>query len=616
MSEPSPTDAHPAVHPDLAGKAERLPSSPGVYTFRDSSGRALYVGKAGDLRARVKTYVQGRDGRPLVRLLLRRAVTVDVVATKTAAEALLLENTRIKAEQPPYNLRLKDDKAYLVLRVDRGHDFPRLKLARRIARDGATYFGPFANARAVRSTVAFLRTLYPLRSCGDREFAERERPCLYHQIGRCSAPCVGKIGKEEYAEHLEGTLAVLRGRDEGLADRLRAEMESASAAMNYERAALCRDRWAALSESVARQQAVTPDLADRDVIAVETQGGVAVVAVLFVRDGHLLATRTYPQRTELPARDVLTSFLAQFHAGGKVVPPEVVVEEEPVDREGIEDVLSALRGGPVHVHVPKRGALKSLVETARENARLALVEHARSAAQAESALASLAEVLGLGTPPRRIEGYDLSHTAGYEPVAAMSVLVSGVAEPSQYRHFAVREAKGGDDYAGMEEILRRRFARGESLGALPDLVLIDGGAGQVASALGAIRGLGIVPPPLVGLAKARSVGGALTRERIVVPGREEPLVLDDDHPALRLLVRARDEAHRFAGRYQRKRRAAALSGTVLDEVAGLGPKRRADLLKRFGSVEGLRTAAFEDLAAVPGIGERLARGIRERLGTV
>ncbi len=612
MTLPPPPPS--SVSADLLAKVECLPASPGVYAFKDAAGRILYVGKAGDLKARVRTYIAGRDERPLVRLLMRRATDLEVVRTKTAAEALILENTRIKQEKPPYNLRLKDDKSYLVVRVDRAHPFPRLRLVRKIAKDGALYFGPFASAKAVRRTLRFLRTLYPLRSCSDRELADRERPCLYHQIGRCAAPCVGKITPEAYGELVEGALSVLRGRDDGGAARLRAQMEAASEATEYERAACLRDRLEALETSVARQQAVTPDPTDRDVVAVASGDGVCVVAVLFVRDGHLVATRAYPQRTNLSRRDVLTAFLAQFYAAGKIVPEEILVEEEPDDREGIEEVLSALRGAKVRVRVPVRGAGRDVLETAGGNASQALSERAVEARNASAALAALAGRIGLAAPPRRIEGYDLSHTAGYEPVAAMSVLTDGVPDPAAYRHFAVKDAPGGDDYAGMAEVIRRRFARGTELGPPPDLVMIDGGAGQVEAALAALRALGVPPPPTVGLAKARRGGGLATPERIVIPGREDALVLPEDDPALRLLVRVRDEAHRFAGRYQRTRRSAAMTGTALDAIPGVGPKRRRALLERFGSVEGLRDAPFEDLAAMPGIGERLAREIRERLG--
>jgi excinuclease ABC subunit C len=598
---------------DLSAKVDRLPAKPGVYLWKDADGRVLYVGKAGDLRARTRSYLGGRDARPLVRLLMRRATDIDAIPTRTAAEAALLENDTIKRERPPYNLRLKDDKAFLVVRVDRAHAFPRLRLVRRIRRDGATYFGPFADARALRKTLTFLRTLYPLRSCSDRELEERERPCLYHQIGRCAAPCVDKITPEAYATLVEGTLAVLRGRDDGLLERLRADMERAADGLDFERAAQLRDRRLALETSIARQQAVSPDGSDKDVVATAQGDGVAMVCVLFVRDGHLVAVRTYPQRTVVARRDVLTGFLAQFHAGGKVVPPEVLVEEAPDDVAGLEEVLASLRGAPVVVRVPQRGAGRELVELAQGKAALALQELAVSRGAAADGLAALARHLALPAPPRRIEGYDLSHTAGHEPGGAMAVLVDGVAETDAYRHFAIREAPGGDDYAGMAEVIRRRFAQGAALGALPDLVMIDGGAGQVAAALAAIDGLGLVPPAVLGLAKARRSAGVATDERIVLPGRADPLVLPATDPGLRLLVRVRDEAHRFAGRYQRKRRSVALTGTALDGIPGLGPRRRARLLERFGSVEGIRTAAFEDLASLPGVGERVARLLRERL---
>lgn len=654
---PPGTDASSAGAPapppgDLAAKVDRLPTSPGVYVWKDAAGRALYVGKAGDLRARVRSYLAGRDTRPLVRLLLRRAVDVDAVPTRTASEALLLEDATIKREQPPYNLRLKDDKAFLVVRVDRTHPFPRLRLVRRIRRDGAAYFGPFTDAKALRRTLTFLRSLYPLRSCSDRELAERERPCLYHQIGRCAAPCVGKIDGAAYAALLEGTLAVLRGRDDGLAVRLRADMEAAADALEFERAATLRDRLAALEASVARQHVVSTDGGDRDVVALAAGDGLAVVAVLFVRDGHLVAVRTYPQRTDLSRRDVLTGFLAQYYAGPgaarRILPPEILVEEETDDPEGVAEAVAAQRGGPAAVRVPQRGAGRDLVALAQAKAVLAHQEHRVGATAAAAALAAIGDALGLPGPPRRIEGYDLSHTAGHEPVGAMSVLTDGVPDPDAYRHFAVREAPGGDDYAGLAEVLRRRFEAGEALGPFPDLVLIDGGAGQVAAARDGLRrawpaDAARPPPAVVGLAKARRRDGASTPERLVFPaddvvatgvpagdaagdvagdvaddaGRAGPRVstraIGPEDPALRLLLRVRDEAHRFAGRYQRRRRSAALTGTALDGIPGLGPKRRQALLTRFGSVEGVRTAAFEDLAAMPGIGERVARLVKERL---
>lgn len=598
---------------ELLERVKRLPTGPGVYLFKNPAGRVLYVGKAANLRSRVRTYVGKGDGRPLVGLLMRRADDVDVVTTETPEAALLLENTLIKQHKPPYNLRLKDDKAYLLVRIDRTHAFPRVRLVRKVKKDGAQYVGPFASAKAVRRTVRFLRTLYPLRTCSDRELVERTKPCLYHQIGRCCAPCVDLVTPEEYARLVDGTLAVLRGRDDGLLATLRKEMTDASADLQYERAALLRDRAQAIEDALAGHETLSPDGKDRDVLAVASAGGVAMLGIVYVRDGGVVATRTISQRTSLGASDVIYAFLSQFYLRGKVVPAEVLVEHEPEDLEGLTALLEDLRGGRVVVRRPKnRGPAKELLAMARSNAEHALTEHSARVKAMQENLAALGRLLGLEAPPYRIEGYDLSHLGGSDPVAGMSVLIGGVPETSSYRHFAIKEASGGDDYAGMEEVVRRRFVSGPRLGSFPDLVLIDGGRGQVAAATKALRAIGLGEVPVVGLAKARAAKG--TEERIVLPGQEQPVVLSQTDPALRILVRARDEAHRFAGRYQRKRRAQSFAKSELDGIPGLGPARRKRLLAQFGSVANLRVAAFEDLAAVPGIGEALARLIRERLG--
>ncbi len=608
MPEPPPPSAA-----DLRARVDRLPDTPGVYLWRDADGRVLYVGKAAALRTRVRAYLGAGDGRPLVRLLMRRAADLEVVPTATPQDALLLENTLIKRERPPYNLRLKDDKSYLLVRVDRRHPFPRLRLVRRVRRDGALYVGPFASAKGVRRTLRFLRTLYPLRSCSDRELGERTRPCLYHQIGRCVAPCVLPVDPAEYATLVEGAVALLKGRDDGVRARLEAGMLAASQARHYERAALLRDRLAALDAALARQEAVVPDPRDRDVFAVAQAGGTAMVGVLYVREGHVVATRALPQRTALARAELLHALLARFYLRGKVVPAEILLEEEPADREGLEAELMRLRGGPVALRVPRRGPARRLVAQAARGALAALEEHGARARQAAAALRRLAEVLELAAPPERVEGYDLSHLGGSDPVAAMAVLVGGVPDSASYRHFAIREAAGGDDYAGMREVVRRRFVAGEALGDLPDLLLIDGGAAQVEAARHALAAAGMGALPVVGLAKARLAGGVRSPERLVRPGRAEALVLPPEDPGLRLLVRVRDEAHRFAGRYQRTRRAERQTEGALSGIAGVGPARRRRLLQRFGSVEGIRQAPFEDLAALPGIGERLARRIRERL---
>ena len=596
----------------LGARIARIPTGPGVYLWKDDTGRVLYVGKATNLRQRLRSYLGRGDDRPLVHLLMRRAADVDVITTDSPDAALLLENTLIKKERPPYNLRLKDDKSYLLVRVDRKHPFPRLRLVRRVKKDGATYIGPFASAKAVRGTLRYLRTLYPLRTCSDRELEERTRACLYHQIGRCAAPCIDAIAPEAYGRLVDGALALLRGRDDGTLDRLRHAMLDASAALDFEQAARLRDRLHALEGVIERQETVRADGKDRDVVAVAAAGGTAVIGVVYVRGGHVVATRALPQRTSLGRRDVITAFLSQTYLQGKIVPPEILVEEEPVDAGGLEAVLAELGGRAVRIRHPRRGGDRDLVAMAARHAAEALEEHSVRAREAQAALRRLAELLELPRVPERIEAFDLSHLAGQDPVAGMSVLVGGVPETSAYRHFAVREAAGGDDYGGMEEIVGRRFARGEVLGERPDLVLIDGGRGQLEAARRALGALGHEPVPMIGLAKARRQEGK-EHERIIRPDIAEPLVLEETDPALRVLVRARDEAHRFAGRYQRQRRSQALVKGVLDDVPGIGAKRRRQLIERFGSVAGIQRARFEDLAAMPGVGERRAREIRERL---
>jgi len=605
----------PDRHAELRERAQRAPTGPGVYRWLDEAGRILYIGKAANLRARVRTYLSERgDGRPLVHLLMRRAADLELISTNTAEEALLLENTLIKQARPPYNLRLKDDKSYLLVRVDRTHAFPRIRLVRKVKKDGALYLGPFASAKGVRRTVRFLRTLYPLRTCSDRELAERTKPCLYHQIGRCCAPCVDLVSPEDYARLLDGALGLLRGRDAGMLKRIERDMAEASDKQAYEQAAILRDRMAALEAALARQETVNPDGKDRDVIAVASAGGTAMVGIVYVRDGHVVATRNLPQRTALSRADVLHAFLSQIYLRGKVIPPELLVEEEPPDLEGLQALLASVREGRVEVRVPQRGTGRDLMRIAQTNAAHALGEHSARARGSQEALTRIAEFVGLEAAPDRIEGYDLSHLAGTEPVAGMSVLLGGVAEPASYRHFAIREAAGGDDYAGMAEVIARRFKAGLALGPLPDLVLIDGGRGQLEAARGALRAAGLPPVPMVGLAKARVADGVRSEERLILPDVPDALILPETDPALRILIKTRDEAHRFAGRYQRKRRAAAFGDGALDGIPGVGPARKTRLLKTFGSVAGLKDAPFEDLAAVPGIGERLARLILERIG--
>ncbi len=605
----------------LAEKVATLPTTPGVYLLKDGSGRVLYVGKATNLRSRVRSYLAGPLDRPHLAPYLRRWRDVDVVTTRNAAEALVLENSFIKKERPPGNVRLRDDKRYLCLRLDLAHEFPRITLVRRFQNDGATYFGPFADAGALRDTLRALRELYPLRSCSDRTLATIAAPCLYHQLGRCAAPCHALVSREDYARHVDDTVALLRGRRPEVLTGLRERMQRESEELRFENAARLRDRVRALERTLETQRVAAPDGADRDVVALartgDGQGDVALAQVLFVRDGAVVSARAVP----LPgaagsAGDVLESFLVQFYDARKYVPTEVLVPELPAETELVQEVLSLVRGAQVRLRVPQRGAGRELLELAQRNADVALRALRRDRAAASEALAQLAELLHLPEPPAVIECFDVSHLQGREVVASMVRFVDGRPDRDAWRHYRLRSVERNDDFAAMDEILRRRY-RDAATGATaerPDLIVVDGGKGQLASARAALEELGMREPPVVGLAKAR-VGklGAGAFERVFVPGRSEPAIPPEGSPATLLLARIRDEAHRFAITYHRKLRSKMAVESALDRIEGVGDRWRRELLTHFGSVAAVREASLDDLARIPGLGRKRAARILEHL---
>lgn len=602
----------------LAEKVGELPQEPGVYLLKDGAGRILYVGKAANLRSRVRSYLDERAAveRPHLAPYLRRWRDVQAIVTRTVAEALVLENSFIKKERPPANVRLRDDKRYLCLRVDTGHDWPRITLVRRFQRDGALYFGPYADAGALREALRALREVFPLRSCTDHTLTTIPAPCLYFQLGRCAAPCHGHVTRERYAEMVAGALDLLRGRrDDVLAD-LRARMEAESAAMRFENAALLRDRLRALERTLERQRVAVPDQTDRDVLGVARDGGGTAAIAMFVRDGAVVSVRDVPlPRAEGDERDVVAAFLGQFYDPTKYVPAEVLVPAEPEDREVFETVLSDLRGARVTVRVPQRGAQRDLVEIARKNAELALQAQRTARALAAESLARLAALAGLSAPPEVIECFDVSHLQGREIVASMVRCVDGRMDRAGYRHYRLRSVDSNDDFASMNEILRRRYRQGgdERLGR-PDLIVVDGGKGQLASARAALAEVGWADAPIAGLAKARTERtGAGRFERIFVPGEPDPRIPAPDSPEALLLTRIRDEAHRFAISYHRKVRSQMATESALDAIEGVGARWRRELLTRFGSVAAIRAASLDELLAVPGLGRRRALRILEQL---
>lgn len=601
---------------DLKARIADLPRSPGVYLLKDATGKILYVGKATDLRSRVRSYLGGADGRPALARLLRRWADVQVLTTSTVAEALVLENSLIKKERPPGNVQLRDDKRYLCVRVDLSHDFPRIRLVRRFRRDGALYFGPYANARALRQTLKALREIYPLRTCSDRTLETIAAPCLYYQLGRCAAPCHDHVDVAGYGELVEGALDFLRGRQGRVVADLRKRMLEESAALRFEAAARLRDRIEALERTLEKQSVVVPDQVDRDVVTIAREEGSTVGEVLFVRDGALVSARdvALPRASEEPLGRLLHQFLTLFYDRTKYVPTEILVPAEVQDAELVEDYLSDLRGARVRLRVPQRGFGRDLMDLAEKNARVAVRGHRRDQRAADEALVLLAARLDLPEPPRSIECFDVSHLSGREVVASLVRFTDGRPDKAGYRHFRIREQVTNDDFASMNEILRRRYRDGSETDQAPSLIVVDGGKGQLSSAVAALESVGWDGPPLVALAKARSRRGGLMRfERVFRPGRPEPVVLPDGSPEMLLLARIRDEAHRFAIRYHRKLRSKAATESALDAIEGVGEAWRRRLLQRFGSVQGIREASLDELTSVPGIGRKRALKIREHL---
>jgi excinuclease ABC subunit C len=606
------------VREELLRKVDGLPPGPGVYLFKDAAGEVLYVGKAKSLKDRVPGYFRARgDGRLFVRFIERRVKDVEVVATRSEKEAFLLENNLIKQHQPRYNIRLKDDKSFLHLRVDAKHPFPAIVPMRRPRKDGARYFGPYASARGIRTTLRMLRTIFPLRDCRDAEFANRTRPCLKHQIKMCCAPCVGLVTQEQYAQLLEGALRVLQGDTDEVLARMAAEMASAATNLEYERAAVLRDRIAFLRGSTEAQAVEGSRFVDRDAVGLHRRARTAEFCVLQFRGGKLLTSQLFAFQTDLPDDEALSAFVSRFYEGGRPVPDEIVVPVALEGAETFEELLTERRGRPVRLRVARSGDALRAVEMAQRNAELALKTDRDETSVRLRVLEDVRRRLRLPAPPHRIECVDVSHFQGGAPVASLVCFVDGEPAKGDYRRYRIREAAGGDDFAAMREVIRRRFGGSDARRAAPDLLLIDGGAGQVSSAAEALRVAG-VEVPLAGLVKAERRGRGLTLsaaevDHVVLPGEGEPVALPPDDEACFLLQRVRDEAHRFAIRYHRRLRSKQTFTSELSAIEGLGPERARALLRGLGGLRGVKAASREELAATPGIGAELARRIWERL---
>jgi excinuclease ABC subunit C len=592
----------------LTEKLETLPSSPGVYLMKNKAGKIIYVGKAQDLKKRVSSYFREIDKRdPRTGHLVKNISDFSFIVTDTEKEALLTEGTLIKEHRPKYNIDLKDDKNYLCLRIDTLEDFPRFTLVRHMRRDHALYFGPYTNAKAIRDSLKWLSATFQLRICSDHKLKNRSRPCLYYEIGHCSAPCTGLITEEEYKKNANQAVLFLRGKDDELIHRLNEQMMHLSDDMRYEEAAVMRDRIESIRKMVEVQKVVTVDTKDRDVIGIYREGLRVGISVLFIRGGRLMGSwyqlfknvfQEDPEATQ--------SFLEQFYRGERYIPNEILLPFEIPDHAIIEEWFSAQRR--VTCKAPKRGLFKGLVSMAIKNAETSFMEWKKSEESRIEATTALTHRLGLSSPPQRMECFDISTIHGAHAVGSMAVFTCGEPDKKEYRHFRIRGVKGIDDYAMMEELLSRRIQR---LGTenRPDLIVIDGGKGHLAIALAVLKNLGHADIPLISIAKERSDKKEL--DRIYLPGRKNPITAKGTASPLFLLLQLRDEAHRFAVSYHRKLRKKRGFASLLDEIPGIGQKRKRALLKHFPRIADLKGASVEELSLVPGITPTLARSIKD-----
>ncbi|HEX9578401.1 MAG TPA: excinuclease ABC subunit UvrC [Myxococcales bacterium] len=658
---------------ELKAKLESLPAQAGVYLMKNKAGEVVYVGKAVNLRSRVAQYFQpaSSDTRAFIPFLEELLGDVEVTITPSEKDAVLLENELIKKHHPRFNIKLRDDKNFISLRLSTTHPYPRLEVVRRIRRDGARYFGPFASASSIRETLSIVNRHFQLRTCTDQVMANRRRPCLQYQIKRCPAPCVYSVSQDEYRRSVEEVALFLEGKADELTAQLDTRMKDASDKLEYERAAQLRDQLHAIERSLEKQQTVLGDLLDQDVLGFHREGPLLEVHMLFFRNGRLTGGRSFSfSKQEFPSEELLSSFLDQYYESGAFIPKEVILPLELPDAEMREMWLAEKKGERVRVHVPERGEKVRLVEMAMENARHNFEERAKSQQNQLEALQRVQQRLRLPRLPRRIECFDISTFQGQLTVGSQVVFSDGEPDKSGYRLFKVRGDAAGDDFASMFQVLTRRLKRGALEQNLPDLLVVDGGKGQLNVARAALRevGLSLRDVPLAGLAKSkvledearfaarqgyrpedawekptatatttttanatatatatagrsrkkgRFVKGDLERspERIFLPGQKNPIVLRQNTSELHLLARLRDEAHRFAITFHRKLRRERNFKSVLEEIPGIGDKRKRALLSHFGSLKRIRSATAEDIAEVEGFNEQLAERVQRFLST-
>lgn len=603
---------------DLKAKLEALPHSPGVYLLKGEQDKILYIGKACSLADRVRSYFQkGASLTPKIRSMVDQVRDLEYIVTFTELEALILENNLIKKHRPKYNVVLRDDKNYPFLRLPIKDDYPRLQIVRRVKRDGALYFGPYVPTHALRETLRVLRRVFPLPNCKIKIDGKAERPCIEFEIKRCLAPCTGHQTREQYRAMIGQAKMFLEGRDRELIDQLKVQMEEEAQRLNFEEAARLRDTILKIERTLEKQRITSTGMEDQDVISLARQsfipsGDSAVLQVMFVRGGMLIGRKDFFLEgvADLPDEEVYTSFIKQFYAKDRVIPREILLSIKLAEKDLLEQWLSERRGEPVRLCAPSRGPDARLLKLAQENAALRLQERLGTHGQEGLALRELQKFLGLQNIPSRIEAFDISNIMGDQAVGSMVVYDDKGMKKSDYRKFRIRTVEGANDFAMLQEVLYRHYSKvKESQGRLPDLILIDGGKGQLSAALEVMEKLNLQGIDMIGLAKARDEKG----ERVFLPGVSDAIELPATSPATHLLQRIRDEAHRFAITYHRNLRAQELSSSVLDQIDGIGEARKRALLRHFGSLDKIQEASLEELEKVSELGRVLARKVFNRL---
>lgn len=591
---------------ELEDKLLRLPDRPGVYLYKDAKNQVVYVGKAASLRARVRSYFhESRSHDAKTDALVRQIADLEYLVTDNELEALMLEANLVRKHRPRYNIILRDDKHYPFLKLTTSEDFPRLLVARKVQNDGAVYFGPFYPATAMRETLRLTRQLFPLRTCSIEIDGRLERPCIQYAIHRCNAPCTGWETRAGYAMTVRDVQRFLEGRDDDIARRLTQEMETAAGELKYERAAVLRDQIQSLNKVRERQKIISTEAIDQDVIGVVRQGNDACVELFFVRRGRLVGQEAFffDAVAGWPDGEILSAFVRQFYAKSVTPAPEILLSEDIPDAELVTEWLSKLAGRRVLLSAPQRGTRREFVAMAESNAVIALQNHLLARGNRQQAvLEELRRSLGLAGTPNRIEGYDISNIQGTEQVGSMVVWENGGMKKDDYKRFRLRTLTGADDFAALREVLMRRFGRALEEGTvLPDLVVIDGGRGQLNVGVQALQDLGLDDIPVIALAKQQ--------EEVYVPESPQPLALDPTAPALHALQKIRDEAHRFAITYHKKLRSQRTIQSALDAIPGVGPTIRTSLLKTLGSARRVRESSVAELAAVPKVTPKMAQKI-------